>query len=95
MARLLRELTVTVPNDLIEKGRVLDNFYVPSRYPNGHPEGAPFEHYGPIQSGEAPAEDLREKKLRKKLRRKPVGMGERPELLARIRARVEAGKSGG
>ncbi|MCR4432901.1 MAG: HEPN domain-containing protein [Caldiserica bacterium] len=24
--------------------------YVPSRYPNGHPEGAPFEHYGPLQS---------------------------------------------
>ncbi|PYV38883.1 MAG: DNA-binding protein, partial [Acidobacteria bacterium] len=20
---------------------------------NGHPEGSPFEHYGPIQSGEA------------------------------------------
>jgi hypothetical protein len=20
---------------------------------NGHPEGAPFEHYGPLQSGEA------------------------------------------
>lgn len=53
VARLLSELTVTVPNELVEKGRVLDNFYVPSRYPNGHPEGAPFEHYGPIQSGEA------------------------------------------
>jgi len=53
VARLLSELTVTVPDELIEKGRVLDNFYVPSRYPNGHPEGAPFEHYGPIQSGEA------------------------------------------
>lgn len=23
------------------------------RYPNGHPEGAPFEHYGPLQSKEA------------------------------------------
>ncbi len=32
---------------------MLDNFYVPSRYPNGHPEGAPFEHYGPRQSQEA------------------------------------------
>ena len=53
VARLLSELTVTVPADLTEKGRVLDNFYVPTRYPNGHPEGAPFEHYGPIQSGEA------------------------------------------
>ena len=35
-----------------EKGRVLDNFYIPTRYPNGHSEGAPFEHYGPLQSDE-------------------------------------------
>jgi HEPN domain-containing protein len=44
---------VEVPADLVEKGRVLDNFYVPTRYANGHPEGAPFEHYGRIQSDEA------------------------------------------
>lgn len=55
VARLLQELpsSLTVPADLIEKGRVLDNFYIPTRYPNGHPQGAPFEHYGPLQSGEA------------------------------------------
>jgi len=55
VARLLQELpeSVLVPNHLIEQGRVLDNFYIPSRYPNGHPEGAPFEHYGPLQSEEA------------------------------------------
>jgi len=53
VARLLRELPLDVPSELIEKGRVLDNFYVPARYPNGHPEGPPFEHYGPLQSGEA------------------------------------------
>ena len=55
VARLLEELpeAVGVPIDLIEKGRVLDNFYIPSRYPNGHATGAPFEHYGPLQSGEA------------------------------------------
>ncbi len=55
VARLLRELpvTVTVPPDLVEKARVLDSFYVPTRYPNSHPAGAPFEHYGPLQSGEA------------------------------------------
>ena len=38
---------------LVEKAKVLDNFYVPTRYPNGHPEGAPFEHYGSLQSKEA------------------------------------------
>jgi HEPN domain-containing protein len=36
--------------ELAEKGRVLDNFYVATRYANGHPDGAPFEHYGPLQS---------------------------------------------
>lgn len=55
VARLLQELPdrVPAPADLIEKGRVLDSFYIPPRYPNSHPEGAPFEHYGSLQSGEA------------------------------------------
>jgi len=53
VARLLAELPLTVDAALIEKGKVLDNFYIPTRYPNGHPEGAPFDHYGPLQSGEA------------------------------------------
>ena len=55
VARLLEELpgTVGVPHELIERGRVLDNFYIPARYPNSHPEGAPFQHYGALQSAEA------------------------------------------
>jgi len=53
VARLLRELPSPPPADLVDRAMVLDNFYVPSRYPNGHPEGAPFEHYGRIQSTEA------------------------------------------
>lgn len=55
VAKLLAELpeAVTVPDDLVEQAKVLDNFYVSSRYPNGHPEGAPFEHYGPLQSEQA------------------------------------------
>ncbi len=55
IAKLLQELpeTVRVPEGLIEKGRVLDNFYIPPRYPNSHPQGAPFEHYGPLHSEEA------------------------------------------
>jgi HEPN domain-containing protein len=53
ISRLLSELPFTVDQLLIEKGRVLDNFYVSTRYANGHPEGAPFEHYGPLQSEEA------------------------------------------
>lgn len=55
VARLLQELpdTISVPNELIERAHVLDSFYIPTRYPNSHPEGAPFEHYGPLQSEEA------------------------------------------
>jgi HEPN domain-containing protein len=53
VARLLRELPMQIEGALVDKGKVLDNFYVPTRYANGHPEGSPFEHYGPIQSEEA------------------------------------------
>jgi HEPN domain-containing protein len=52
IAKLLKELpeAVQAPVDLLEKARVLDNFYIPARYPNSHPQGAPFEHYGSLQS---------------------------------------------
>ena len=53
VARLLRELPAAVPEPLVEKAQVLDHHYVATRYANGHPEGAPFEHYGPLQSEEA------------------------------------------
>jgi HEPN domain-containing protein len=53
VARLLSELPLPVSSDLVEKGKVLDNLYVPTRYANGHPEGPPYEHYGPLQSDEA------------------------------------------
>ena len=53
VARLLTELPMPAPAGLVDEGRVLDNFYVPTRYPNGHPEGPPFQHYGSLQSDEA------------------------------------------
>ncbi len=55
VAKLLVELpdSVRPPTVLVDKGRVLDTFYIPPRYPNSHPEGAPFEHYGVLQSDEA------------------------------------------
>lgn len=55
VAKLLEELPdrLAVSPELIERGRVLDNFYIPPRYPNSHPEGAPFEHYGPLHSQDA------------------------------------------
>ena len=55
VARLLADLPPhpPVPLEMIDKGRVLDAYYVPTCHPNGHPEGAPFEHYGPLQSEQA------------------------------------------
>ena len=55
VAKLLTELPdrVAAAAPLVNKAKVLDNFYVPARDPNGHPAGAPFEHYGPLQSEEA------------------------------------------
>jgi HEPN domain-containing protein len=53
VARLLTELPAPPADGLIEKGRVLDNYYVATRYANGHAEGAPFEHYGPLHSAQA------------------------------------------
>jgi HEPN domain-containing protein len=52
ITRLFAELPFPV-GDLIDKGKVLDNFYMATRSANGHPEGAPFEHYGRLQSDEA------------------------------------------
>lgn len=53
--RLLEELPAAhaAPPELIDGARVLDGFYIPTRYPNGHAAGAPGEHYGASQSGEA------------------------------------------
>jgi HEPN domain-containing protein len=53
--RLLEALpeSTRASEGLLEAGRVLDGYYIPTRYPNGHPEGAPGEHYGPLQSGQA------------------------------------------
>lgn len=54
VAQLLTELPDGLaPSGMVEKAKVLDNFYVATRYANGHPAGAPFEHYGTIQSEQA------------------------------------------
>ena len=55
IARLLKQLPepIVISEELLDKARTLDNFYIPARYPNGHPAGAPFEHFGKLQSKEA------------------------------------------
>ena len=34
-----------IPEDLYEKGAILDRFYIPTRYPNGFESGAPMEYF--------------------------------------------------
>jgi HEPN domain-containing protein len=55
VAQLLCELPPEfgASEGLVDRARVLDNFYIPTRYADAHPAGAPFEHYGPLQSEEA------------------------------------------
>ena len=36
-----------------ERARILDNYHVPARYPNGHVEGPAYEHYGSLHSSQA------------------------------------------
>lgn len=38
---------------IIDWAMVLDTYYLPTRYPDSHAEGAPFERYGSLQSEEA------------------------------------------
>lgn len=53
VAKLLAELPIEVPKELIERARFLDAYYVPTRYPDAFSEGIPADHYGPLQSEEA------------------------------------------
>lgn len=33
------------PKELVDKAKELDRHYIPTRYPNFHPEGAPLDYY--------------------------------------------------
>jgi len=35
----------TPPSELLDQARILDKHYIPTRYPNGLPQGAPTEFY--------------------------------------------------
>lgn len=36
---------IAVPKELVDKGKVIDKHYIPSRYPNGFDSGAPTDFY--------------------------------------------------
>ncbi len=52
---LLREVSkdVKVPEELWDMARILDQYYIPPRYPNAFSEGAPSNYYTRRQAEEA------------------------------------------
>jgi len=55
VAELLRRLrgSVQVPERLIDLGEKLDRYYIPTRYPNAWPYGAPHKHYSEEEARQA------------------------------------------
>jgi len=53
--RLLEELPleVGVTPELVDCGRILDRFYIPTRYPNGFDYGKPADYYTEADSRQA------------------------------------------
>jgi len=47
ISRMLQDLPAALkpPEELLERAKELDKHYIPSRYPNFHPEGAPMDYY--------------------------------------------------
>jgi HEPN domain-containing protein len=45
-----------VPDTVVEAGRALDKHYIPTRYPNSHPEGAPGDLYTEREARQALAD---------------------------------------
>ena len=44
---------VAVSEDLLHYGKILDRYYIEGRYPNGFPEGSPYEFFDARMAGEA------------------------------------------
>jgi len=47
ISKMLQDLPAALKpsKDLVEQAKELDKHYIPSRYPNFHPEGAPLDYY--------------------------------------------------
>lgn len=41
------------PEELLDVARELDKFYIPPRYPNAHPGGAPMDYYTRVEAERA------------------------------------------
>jgi HEPN domain-containing protein len=50
---LVGDLDDKAPETAVQAARVLDLYYIPTRYANGHDSGAPFSYYGAPESKQA------------------------------------------
>lgn len=54
LTRLVRRMSRWIDlNEALKHARTLDRHYIPTRYPNAHPEGAPYEYYDEDTAQEA------------------------------------------
>ena len=55
IVKMLENLTdkLPVPEDILHAGRLLDRYYIESRYPNGFPAGCPMDYFDEKIAGEA------------------------------------------
>lgn len=56
LLRQVANLQIAVPTSLMESAQRLDRFYIPTRYPNAHPMGSPFEFYNAPDAQQAIAD---------------------------------------
>jgi HEPN domain-containing protein len=51
---MLRQLPdLEVPRGILELGQLLAAYYIPTRYPNGFPQGKPADYFNESKAGEA------------------------------------------
>ncbi|HIE31631.1 MAG TPA: HEPN domain-containing protein [Methanosarcinales archaeon] len=55
ISRILKDLSpvIEVSSDIMDKARILDRYYIPTRYPNGFESGAPMDYYTKKDAQEA------------------------------------------
>ncbi len=49
----LRNSAIPPAEELIDDARLIDQYYIPTRYPNGFESGAPMDYYTKEQAGDA------------------------------------------
>jgi HEPN domain-containing protein len=52
---MLQDVPISLkpPEDILQRAKELDKHYVPARYPNFHPEGAPMDYYTALEARRA------------------------------------------